>query len=70
MPPIARRRIRHIPRLSPQRPKALRRGKSVELQDPFVVLPVAVELAFLGHALEGFTRTLDAVLMLVAFQRQ
>ena len=43
--------------------------KSVDLQDPFV-LPVAVELAFFGNAFEGFARTFDAVLMLVAFQRQ
>ena len=41
----------------------------MKMQDPFV-LPIAVELTLLGHALEGFARTLDAVLMFVTFQRQ
>src|SRR5665213_2217502 len=30
----------------------------------------AVELTFLGHALEGFAGTLDPVLVVVAFRRQ
>jgi len=33
-------------------------------------LAVAVELAFLGHALEGFPRTLDPVLVFVPIGRQ
>jgi hypothetical protein len=41
-----------------------------EMSDPLPALPVAVELAFLRDPLEGFTRTLDAVLVLIAFQWQ
>ena len=63
-------RIWHIRRRPPQCREASRRHKPVELQEPLPPLPVAVELTFLGNALEGFARTLDAVLMLVAFQRQ
>ncbi len=51
-------------------PERLRAVLSPKLQDPLKVLPIAVELAFLGNALEGFARTFDAVLMFIAFQRQ
>ena len=38
--------------------------------DPLPFLAVAIELTFLRDSLESFTRTLDAVLVLIAFQRQ
>jgi hypothetical protein len=33
-------------------------------------LMFAIELAFLGHTFKRFTRTFDAILMLVTFKRQ
>lgn len=49
---------------------ALPRRMLAEFPNPLPFLAVAVELAFLCNTFEGFTRTLDAVLVLVAFQWQ
>jgi hypothetical protein len=68
MPNSTQARWAHIPPIAAA-PKAS--GVKFPVYDKtLAILPVAIELAFLGNALKSLTRTLDAVLMLVTFQRK